>query len=100
MLYRTRRNGAERALALSLASLALLVVANALPFMTFQMGGLVETNRLASGVIELFAHGFWQLAVLVFFAVVLAPALRPRAARVRDGGAALRPASRRGSLRH
>ena len=75
-LYRDLRGGTERALALSLASIVLLVVANSFPFLTFKMGGLVEQNHLASGVVELFDQGYWEIACLVFFAIVLAPALR------------------------
>ena len=75
-LYRDLRGGTERALALSLASIVVLVVANSFPFLTFEMGGLVEKNHLASGVVELFDQGYWELACLVFFAIVLAPALR------------------------
>ena len=75
-LYRDLRGGTERALALSLASIVLLVLANFFPFLTFKMGGLVEQNHLASGVIELFDQGYWELACLVFFVIVLAPALR------------------------
>ena len=75
-LYRDLRGGTERALALSLASIVLLVVANSFPFLTFKMGGLIEQNHLASGVVELFQQGYWEIASLVFFAIVLAPALR------------------------
>jgi paraquat-inducible protein A len=76
MLYRDAAGAFDRTLALSLASLVLLLVANLFPFMTFKMGGLVEVNHLASGVGELFGQGYWELAALVFFATVLAPALR------------------------
>jgi paraquat-inducible protein A len=75
-LYRDARNAFDRTLAFSLASLILLLVANLFPFMTFKMGGLVEVNHLASGVGELGSQGYWELAALVFFATVLAPALR------------------------
>jgi len=75
-LYRDLRGGTERALALSLAAIVLLVVANSFPFLTFKMGGLVEQNHLASGVVELFDQGYWELACLVCFAIVIAPALR------------------------
>ena len=76
VLYRDLRGGTERALALSLASIVVLILANTFPFLTFKMGGLVEQNHLASGVIELFDQGYWELACLVFFVIVLAPALR------------------------
>ena len=76
ILYRDARGAFDRTLAFSLASLVLLLVANLFPFMTFKMGGLVEVNHLASGVSELGSQGYWELAALVFFATVLAPALR------------------------
>jgi paraquat-inducible protein A len=75
-LYRDARQGFERTLAFGLASLVLLLVANLLPFMSFEMGGLVEINHLASGVRELWEQGFWPLAALVLLATVLAPATR------------------------
>jgi paraquat-inducible protein A len=75
-LYRDAAGAFDRTLAFSLASLVLLLIANLFPFMTFKMGGLVEINHLASGVGELFGQGYWELAALVFFATVLAPALR------------------------
>jgi paraquat-inducible protein A len=40
------------------------------------MGGLVQENHLASGVIELQQQGYWELALLVLFVTVLAPAVR------------------------
>jgi len=75
-LYRSAHYGFDRPLAFALASVVLLVLANAFPFMTFQMGGLLEINHLASGVLELWDQGFWQLAGLVLLATVLAPAIR------------------------
>src|SRR5262247_2834397 len=76
VLYRSPRAFAERSLALALASLALLVMATTLPFLTFRMAGIVQENHLASGVEELHQQGFWPLALLVLFATVLAPAAR------------------------
>src|SRR5262245_57934502 len=75
-LYRDARGAFDRTLAYSLASLILLLVANLFPFLTFKMGGLVEINHIASGVGELGTQGYSGLAVLVFFATVMAPALR------------------------
>jgi paraquat-inducible protein A len=76
ILYRDLPDSMERTLAFSLASVALLAVANLFPFLTFEMGSLVQLNHLASGVFELFSQGYWQLALLVGFATVVAPALR------------------------
>ncbi|HZM00568.1 MAG TPA: paraquat-inducible protein A [Planctomycetota bacterium] len=75
-LYRSAKGGFDRPLAFALASLVLLVLANAFPFMTFEMSGLLEINHLASGVVELWDQGYWELAGLVLLATVLAPAIR------------------------
>ena len=75
-LYRDATGAFDRTLAFSLASIILLLVANLFPFLTFKMGGLVEINHIASGVGELGSQGYWELAALVAFATVIAPALR------------------------
>lgn len=75
-LYRDLGNGIERALAMSVASIALLLVANFFPFISFEFGGLGDVNHVASGVLELDDQGYWPLAALVAFVIVVAPAVR------------------------
>ncbi len=76
VLYRHRRDSLDRTLAWTLASTALFVVANTLPFMSFEMGGRVQQNVIFSGVQELLAQDYLPLAALVFLASMLAPALK------------------------
>lgn len=68
--------GLERALALSITSLVLWVVANSLPFLTMEIGGRVEPSVLASGVHGLYQDGFWELALLVLLFSILFPLLK------------------------
>lgn len=74
-LYGSTSNARERALALLVATLILLIVANALPFMSFSIAGRVEQNYLATGVATLFGQGFYLLAGLVLLATVAVPLL-------------------------
>jgi paraquat-inducible protein A len=76
VLAHRSRNSVDRALAWSLASLLFLILANALPLLTFRMGGREQVNVLLSGVGELWRQGFWPLSLLVLSASVLAPMLR------------------------
>ena len=62
-------------LALSLAALILLVMANVLPVMTFDVAGAEQSNRIITGVQGLIAQDYGPIAALVFFSAILAPAL-------------------------
>jgi paraquat-inducible protein A len=75
-LYRHRPDSLNRTLALSLAGLILFVVANAFPFLTFQMQGQVTQTRLFTGVSDLYAQGMWGLAGLVLFTTIIVPAVQ------------------------
>ena len=65
----------EKALALTVAALLLLAIANFTDFMTFEFEGKSQGNRIITGVLELVRLGYWPLGVLIFFASVVAPAL-------------------------
>ena len=73
VLYRHKPNSLERTLALSLAGLILLAVANAFPFLALKMGSQVQHTTLITGIRELYAQGMQPLAILVFFTTILAP---------------------------
>jgi paraquat-inducible protein A len=73
LLRRRRRNSIERTLALTLAASVLWVVANAFPFLSFEMQGRITQTTLASGVFDLWEQGVIGVAVLVAFTAVLAP---------------------------
>jgi len=76
VLYRNRRNGIERTLALTLAGVILFLVANSLPFLSFDMNGRVTETTLVTGVVELYEQGRVALAALVLLTAVVAPGLQ------------------------
>jgi len=73
LLYRGRPHTLEHTLALSIAALALLIVANVYPFLTFTLEGQTQENRIISGVILLWKVGYQPIALLILWASVLAP---------------------------
>jgi paraquat-inducible protein A len=75
-LWRHRPNSIERTLALTIAGLVLFVVANAFPFLGFDMQGQVTQTTLSSGVRQLYAQDQWLVGSLVLFTTIAAPALQ------------------------
>ena len=76
VLYRRRARSVERTLALSIAGLVLLGVANTYPFLGFELqGDLIETT-LIGGVEHLYRNGKFAIAAVVFFTAILAPVLQ------------------------
>lgn len=76
VLRRRRRNSVERTLALTYAASVLFAVANAFPFLGFDMQGRETQTTLFTGVIDLWNQGVQEIAVLVAFTAVLAPLLQ------------------------
>jgi paraquat-inducible protein A len=76
ILHRSVRNSVDRTLALALAGLVLFIVANAFPFLSFDMQGQVTQTTLATGVIDLYRQGMWELALLVLLTSMLVPMLQ------------------------
>ncbi|MCB1777547.1 MAG: paraquat-inducible protein A [Candidatus Competibacteraceae bacterium] len=76
VLHRSKRDSLNRTLALSLAGLILFVVANAFPFLAFEMQGQVTQTRLFTGVKDLYAQGMWGLAALVLLTTIIVPAVQ------------------------
>jgi paraquat-inducible protein A len=76
VLRRRRRNSIERTLALTLAASVLFVVANAFPFLAFDMRGQVTQTTLLSGVFDLYRQGVPEIAALVGLTAVIAPLLQ------------------------
>lgn len=76
VLRQRRRNALQRTSALALAAAILFVVANVFPFLAFDMQGRTTQTTLASGVLALRAGGYVELAALVFFTTILAPAFQ------------------------
>ena len=65
-LLRRPPNSLERTLALTLAGLILFVVANAFPFLSFEMKGLLTTTTLSTRQVVTTA-GVWPVAITSAF---------------------------------
>jgi paraquat-inducible protein A len=74
VLARSKPNSVERTLALAIAGLVLLVLANLFPFLGFKVQGQVRQTLLLTGIQQFYFQGMPGLAVLVFITTVLAPA--------------------------
>jgi paraquat-inducible protein A len=64
------------AAALALAAAVMLVPANLLPVLTTETSGRNRTNTIFSGATELWHHGLWAIAIIVFVASILIPVLK------------------------
>ncbi len=73
VIGRGGENVLSRTFAFALASLILLAVANSFPFMEFKIAGRSQVAHISTGVTQLFAEGYWELAGMVFFTSILAP---------------------------
>ncbi|WP_295455561.1 paraquat-inducible protein A [uncultured Thiodictyon sp.] len=76
VLHRDRPDSLNRTLALTVAALALFVIANAWPFLSFSMQEQETQATLASGILNLYDQGKWEIALVVAFTSVLAPGLQ------------------------
>jgi paraquat-inducible protein A len=65
----------QPAMALSIAGLFALLLGNTNPVLTFEVVGRMQSGFIITGVIELIKEGYLPIALLVFFAGILAPAL-------------------------
>jgi len=74
-LYHGVADSIDRTLALTIAALILLVIANTFLFMVFEFKGRSEANRMLTGVFGLWQLGYAPLSLLIGFASILAPAL-------------------------
>ncbi len=73
VLYQEKRNSLDRSLALAVAGLILLLLANAFPLLGLKLGGNVKHATLITGVKELYAQGWPELALVVLFTSVVIP---------------------------
>ena len=69
-------NSLDRALALALGGLVLIVIANTMPFMSLKMQGRVQEASLVTGAVALFEQGIWALAAVVVLTTILAPLIK------------------------
>lgn len=76
VLLASKRNGLEKCLTLTLASLVLFLVANSFPLLAMNIEGRVQQSAIVSGVHELYRQGYGAMAAMVFVVSILAPALK------------------------
>lgn len=69
-------NSVETTWALLLAAFVLLIPANLYPVMTVIRFGQGEPNTILSGVLHLIESGMWGLALIVFVASIVVPAMK------------------------
>jgi paraquat-inducible protein A len=65
----------QPSMALSIAGLFGLLLANTSPVLSFDVAGRIQSEYIITGVEELISQGYWPIAILVFLAGILAPAL-------------------------
>ena len=75
-LYSLKDQGIERALALTLASVVLFVIANTFPFMAIEVQGIRQEISVLSAAIELFHRGMPALGVFAAAVIFLFPLLQ------------------------
>ncbi len=76
VLYADKGSTIQRTLALYLAALSLFLLANVFPFLTLSMQGLSQSGYLISSPIALWQQGMPEVAAVVAFFVIIAPAVR------------------------
>jgi paraquat-inducible protein A len=72
-LVRSRPNSLERTLALTVAGLALFLLANTFPFLSFKIEAQVRETTLVTGIVTLYQQGLPELAVVVMLTTVIVP---------------------------
>jgi paraquat-inducible protein A len=75
-LARMPVNSLERAEALTIGGLVLIVIANVMPFMSLKISGRVQQADLITGAIALLDQGIWPLAIVVVLTTVVTPLLK------------------------
>lgn len=76
LLYKRKVRSIERTLALTIAGLFLLCVANAYPFLGFELQGNVIQTTLLGGIELLYQNDKFAIAAVVFFTAVLVPVVQ------------------------
>ncbi|HFD80735.1 MAG TPA: paraquat-inducible protein A [Gammaproteobacteria bacterium] len=74
-LLRNPKGGLDRAIALYSTALILLLLANAFPFLTLEIGGRSEITNMAGASWSLYRAGMPELAVVVFITSIAGPGL-------------------------
>lgn len=73
VLMRRKQDTIDRTLAMAVTGVVLFCLANAFPFLTFEMEANAQETTLLTGIILLFQQGLEGLAFIVLFTTVIAP---------------------------
>jgi len=61
--------------ALAITGLFLLLLANTMPILSFEVVGRSQSDYMITGVIELWKQGYFMIALLVCFSAIIAPGI-------------------------
>jgi paraquat-inducible protein A len=75
VIYRSPRHGLDRSLAFTLAAAVLLVIANCFPIASLDVQGQRAETTLLGAVLALYEQGRGEVATLVLFTALVAPAV-------------------------
>lgn len=75
-LFNDQRGNMQGVVALNIAAFILFAMAHLYPFLTLDIEGRAQTSTFLTGPWMLFELGYWPLALVVFLAASLMPALR------------------------
>jgi paraquat-inducible protein A len=75
-LHQRKPESLQRTWALLMAAMICYIPANLLPVMHTTTLQVTQSDTIMSGVIYLYAHGMWPLALIVFVASVFVPMLK------------------------
>lgn len=73
VLWRHKRDTFDRSIALNATALVLFAITNTFPFLALRSGSIVQQTTLLTGIRELYAQGFWELAAVVMLTTVVFP---------------------------
>ncbi|WP_339525540.1 paraquat-inducible protein A [Pseudomonas sp. EL_65y_Pfl2_R96] len=75
-LHARKPNSLTRTWAYLLASLVFYIPANLLPVMNTSLFGNGSDSTIMSGVLEFWAHGSWDIALIIFIASIAVPGIK------------------------
>lgn len=75
-LHRRKTNSLMRTWAYLITSLVFYIPANLLPVMNTQMVGDGADSTIMSGVLDFWAHGAWDIALIIFIASIAVPGIK------------------------
>ncbi|KJK06930.1 MULTISPECIES: paraquat-inducible protein A [Pseudomonas] len=75
-VHARKPNSLTRTWAYLVAALVFYIPANLLPVMNTKMLGSGDDSTIMSGVIEFWAHGAWDIALIIFIASIAVPATK------------------------